>query len=91
MLAFGVTGFYIESQASSQQVALLGNLLLTPAYVSDYFLRMFFGLRIVGNPAGIFLISWLTYFMVSRHLSQYLIVPNYHASDLMQWYQNRYR
>lgn len=91
MLAFGVTRFYIESQASTYQVALLGNVLLTPAYLSDYFLKMLFGLKVIGNPTGMFLILWLAYFMLTRRLAHYLIVPNYHASDLVQWYRNRYR
>lgn len=91
MLAFGVTGFYIESQASSFQVALLGNVLLTPAYISDYFLKMFFGIKIMGNSTGMFLVSWLAYLVLTRRLAQYLIVPNYHASDLVQWYRNRFR
>jgi hypothetical protein len=91
ILAIGVTGYYFDSLAANKAILSIGNLLLTPVYLSDYFLSPVLGFQFIGSHIKMFLVLWITFFLSAFHLSHLLVLTNHNASELKNWYHKKYR
>lgn len=89
MIATGATAFYFETGSNVQAIAVIGKILLTPAFLADSLAGSVMGFDILGHSMRMFLVLWITFFAIGYRMSEYLIVTNHKAADLKSWYRNR--
>lgn len=89
IMAWGLTCYFFDSVVTSNAVEMLGDILLSPVYITDNILSSFTDFSVSGNFNLMFIVLWLSYAGPLTLCYPVFMVRNHEASELRKWYLSK--
>jgi len=86
VIAWGLSSFYFDAAAPNKAVIALADALLSPFLFADWLSVTFLHYSLSGNFLAVFVVIWITYFLLGIKLSNLLMVKDHKETELKNWY-----